>query len=404
MPGVHAKLSASSAHRWMECTGSVLLSEKMPDTATAYGAEGTYAHHIAAECLKSWSTGEDDRDIPIDWLHAKTIIDGFEVECTQDMVDAVNEYLDFVHDLVQPAGAVLLVEQDFTPALQTLDPEFGGTGDCVVWNPAEKLLDVADYKHGAGIPVSIGGNKQLRYYAVGALMSNAAWAPEKVRVTIVQPRCRSEGETIRSETFDAYELMEFVADMKQAAEDTRQFTAPLTPGESQCQWCRAKAICPALEKAQHALMAAEFDDLQEKALMDPNLLSRALAVLPLVEERIHAIREFAYAEGVKGNPPPGWKIVAKRANRKWKDEAEVIDLVKKLKVDGAFTEPELRSPAQIEKLLKKEDRAKLEPLVEKISSGYTLVEESDKRPAAMLAAPDDFDVVTDQTNQEDIFS
>ena len=47
----HAKLAPSSAHRWLECHGSISLCETVEDTDSVYAREGTFAHDIAAKCL-----------------------------------------------------------------------------------------------------------------------------------------------------------------------------------------------------------------------------------------------------------------------------------------------------------------------------------------------------------------
>lgn len=47
----HAKLSPSSAERWMNCPGSVVLSEGMPDKTTQFAEEGTMAHAVAEAML-----------------------------------------------------------------------------------------------------------------------------------------------------------------------------------------------------------------------------------------------------------------------------------------------------------------------------------------------------------------
>ena len=43
----HAVLSASSAAKWLNCTPSARMEEKMPDTAGESAAEGTLAHELA---------------------------------------------------------------------------------------------------------------------------------------------------------------------------------------------------------------------------------------------------------------------------------------------------------------------------------------------------------------------
>ena len=45
---MHAKLSASGAHRWTQCAGSVNAEEGLPNTTSIYAEEGTLAHHVAS--------------------------------------------------------------------------------------------------------------------------------------------------------------------------------------------------------------------------------------------------------------------------------------------------------------------------------------------------------------------
>ena len=40
----HARLNASSSHRWMMCPPSVRLSEQFEDKPSTYAEEGTYLH------------------------------------------------------------------------------------------------------------------------------------------------------------------------------------------------------------------------------------------------------------------------------------------------------------------------------------------------------------------------
>ena len=42
----HARLNASSSHRWMMCPPSVKLSERFADKPSPYAEEGTFLHEL----------------------------------------------------------------------------------------------------------------------------------------------------------------------------------------------------------------------------------------------------------------------------------------------------------------------------------------------------------------------
>ena len=50
----HAVLSASSAHKWLECTPSARLEELFPSKVSEYMEEGTLAHSIAEFKVRSY--------------------------------------------------------------------------------------------------------------------------------------------------------------------------------------------------------------------------------------------------------------------------------------------------------------------------------------------------------------
>ena len=54
MPGQHALLSPSAAHRWLHCTAAPLLEVDVKDEGSEYAAEGTLAHAYCAAKLKAF--------------------------------------------------------------------------------------------------------------------------------------------------------------------------------------------------------------------------------------------------------------------------------------------------------------------------------------------------------------
>lgn len=379
----HARLSASAAHRWMECAGSVMLSAPLPNRSSIHAATGTLAHDIAARCLT------DARATPQMCLGKTTEGDGHILVCDQEMVDGVQFYLDTLDADVRK-GDQTFVEVDLTPALQKIDLDLGGTADFVRWREKDRSLRVVDLKYGAGKVVEPTENKQLMIYALGALLTIGKPAKE-VTVTIVQPRIDHEDGRVRNWTFPAKDLLSFAADVEAFATRTRLPNAPLAAGEW-CGFCPARHLCPELEKQEHALTASQFGEATHLVNYDPVALAKALDAIPLVEARIKAIREFAYEEAERGNPPPGYKIVAKRPVRKWINEGAVIDWCTAKAID-AFEDPRVKSPAALEKELSKEQKKEMAQYVESVSSGHTLVHESDKRPAVHKALAQEFAVI-----------
>lgn len=365
----HAKLGPSSADRWMSCAGSVVLSEGMPNKSSEFADEGTKAHALAEALLVGEAAKGD-----------------------LDMVENVMVYVDYVQSL----GGDLHAEQ----RVKVTD-DLWGTADAVVWQPLEKHLHIVDLKYGAGVPVEVEGNLQLKIYALATLLT-FGYPAERVTATIVQPRCPHSDGPVRSATYDVVDLLDFHADVLDAIGRV-QFAAKdagnidlaeqdwdnkfLAPSEKGCRWCLAAPKCPALKSKAQTLAKQVF---APGLPYDPKALADTLDFLPILEGWIKNTREFAYAEAEQGNAIPQWKLVEKRATRKWRDESTVINFFRDHPADFDLFEKKLITPAAMEKLLPKEDRALLEDLTVKESSGHTLVHESDKRPAIRVDAKSAF--------------
>ena len=79
---------------------------------------------------------------------------------------------------------------------------------------------------------------------------------------------------------------------------------------------------------------------------------------------------------------PGFKLVAKRAIRQWANEHEAA-IALSTKGISPHKPLEVITPAQAEKLLGKSGKDTIKDLVVAVSSGSTLVPESDPRPAVL---------------------
>ena len=178
MPGKHALLSASSAHRWLHCPPSARLSESYEDKGSDYAAEGTDAHSLCEFKLKTaLGMQADDPTEHLTWFN-------------QEMDDCASGYAAYVLELVEAAketcpDPVVLIEQrvDFSRWVE----EGFGTADCILI--ADGTLQIVDYKHGLGVLVSAEENPQLLCYGLGALeLFDDIYDIDTVRVVIYQPR------------------------------------------------------------------------------------------------------------------------------------------------------------------------------------------------------------------------
>lgn len=265
-----------------------------------------------------------------------------------------------------------------------------GTADAVVWQPKTKHLHIIDLKYGAGVAVEVKDNLQLKIYALATLLT-FGYPATKVTATIVQPRCPHTDGPIRSVVYDALDLLDFHADIEEAvgrvdhAAKANDILPHLTASEKGCRWCLAAPKCPLLRQKAQTLAKQVF---APGLPYDAKALAETLDFLPILEGWIKNTREFAYGEAEKGNAIPSWKLVEKRATRKWRDETAAASALSAAGVD--CWEKKLITPAVAEKALLKDQRGLLDELTVKESSGHTLVHESDKRPAIKVDAKSAF--------------
>lgn len=361
----HSGVGASSMERWEKCPGSVRLCSLEPQSTSSYAEEGTIAHSLGEFKLKNGHFPMKDAE-----------------GVTEEMKDAVNVYVDYVRSIIDSIGNhkdnKVFLELRFEH--KKIHQDFRGTSDCVIYDAKNKLLHVIDYKHGAGKKVYAKNNVQLLYYGIGSAYTIKA-PIEKVKLTIVQPRFEGE-EQIESWEVDFLDLAEFQIRVVDAIKKTEEKNAPLVVGEVQCQFCSAKPICPALRNKALSLIKADFGDVimenGHPAPLDQVKMGAILAGVEAVEAWIKAMKSYAYEEALKGRVPEGFKLVPKRATRKWADEdktkSALNSLVNPNVLHECYTQPELKSPAQIEKTIGgKAGKEIVEGLTISISSGDKLV-------------------------------
>jgi Protein of unknown function (DUF2800) len=358
---IHSPLGASIYHRWKECPGSVRLNKDLKSLDSPEATRGRRAHELAEL-----------------WIKNRLCPKGKFQDLEQEDFEAVEVYYDFVESILGDRNDKDLqfwLERRFD--LSKHYPQLFGTADFACYSRRHEKLVVVDYKHGAGHPVEVKENPQLQYYGVGALLE-IGLPVKSVELVVVQPRCPHKDGVVRKWQTTSGDLLHFLDNLVSDAKKTAKPNAKLSVGDW-CKYCPAAAVnCPKIREKSLKLASETFS---EAAAYNPEKLSEVLYMLPTMEAWIRNVRAFATSEAQAGRVPPGFKIVNKRPMRRWKDEFTGERLAQEfgLKPPEIYDQ-KIKSPAQVEKMISKDLRSKVDTLVDKVSSGYKLVESDDPTP------------------------
>ncbi len=302
----HAKLSASGAHRWMLCPGSVKAEEDIPEQSNPYSEEGTKAHGIAANKLNSIYHGQATDDTYYgDELEKHT--DGY-VEYIENLkLNITNKHNKY-------SDTYVLIEKKVN--FSNLVPDGFGTADCVIYSCDE--LHIIDFKYGL-TPVYAYDNMQLLLYAIGALNlycseRNIYTANiEKVTMHIVQPRINNYSTWELS----IYELYAYYKYINHKALEALKDDAPRIPSEEACRWCKARFTCYALKN-----VTKDVVDLSNRQDLTDNDIRYVLDNAKLVKTFISSLEQRIYEQIESGRQFEGYKIIDGRSTRKLREDVE----------------------------------------------------------------------------------
>ena len=367
---LHAKLSASGSHRWLYCPGSVKAESALPNTTSIYAQEGTAAHELAELALNGCGNA-------FSWV-GKALPDNNAFTVTEEMAESVQVYIDYVRSFEGEHAYEQRV--DFSDWV----PEGFGTADAVVIQ--DDTIRVIDLKMGRGLRVDAEGNTQGILYALGAYAENQLFHDfKRVVVTIVQPRL----DHIDEWELSIGQLLKSGEWISQRANEALQEDAERKPGESQCNWCKAKASCPALKQHVERIIMSDFDSMEAPSIdsITPTQMRQALDNKKLVIGWLDAIEDHVKATIEKGESFDGYKLVAGRSARAWADDGEAERVLQDALGEAAH-ERKLLSVAKAEKVLGKAKRDLIADMVIKTSGKPTLVPSDDKRPSISIDEDD----------------
>lgn len=360
----HALLSASSAHRWLECPASAVAAEAYPATDTDFTREGTLAHEVA-ENLALLAP-----------YYEKFYPDGWPSDVNQEMLDCAKGYGDYIQEQTKSDSAHVLLERrvDFSPWV----PDGFGTCDCIILQ--DDTMTVIDYKYGVGVPVSAVDNPQLKLYALGALNDYGfAFDVSKIEMHIYQPRINN----VSVDRMTVDELMQWAEQtVKPTAKKAAQGKGGYNAG-THCRFCPHAGKCRKLSS-----YCTEFVETHDLRVGVPKLapfeVAEVLAMEPMISLWLQKVKEQALTTLLDGGEVPGYKVVeGKEGNRKWTNELAVAEaLIGAGYSQEEYTETKLLSPAAMDKAIgKKRASELLREFISRSPGAPIIAPETDKRPA-----------------------
>ena len=382
MPGSHALLSPSAAHRWLNCTPSVRLEEGIEDKGSDFAAEGTLAHAICEQKLLSiLGRPHEDADKEIADLSPK-YHSGEMDEYTDTYRSIVMEKLNAARVNTPDAQLLVEVRLDFRSFLQ----DSFGTADAVII--ADDLMEIIDFKYGKGVKVSAFQNPQMRIYALGALDEFLLeYNIKRVRMTIVQPRI----DNLSEDEMPVSSLLKWRDEiLRPASELAFRGEGEQKPGEW-CRFCKVKASCKAL-----ATLATKTcnEDFKNPRLISDEDIPKLLPLIPVLKSWMDDFTVFSLERAMAGAHLEGYKVVEGRSVRQVTDQDGLVGILTQEGFDRdiLFRPAELKTLGDLEKIVGKKKFADLsKPYVTKPQGKPALVELSDKRPPLPLqSANDDF--------------
>ena len=408
----HALLSASGSYRWVRCPASVGLVKDLPEATSVYAQEGTQAHEMAERLVNAFASARAE------------VCEALVKECREtdeEMFTFVNQYiseLELIGD--KPLSQYDCVNTEVRLPLSFITDEKNafGTADCVIIDGT--TLHVCDLKYGLGVPVSATKNTQLLMYAAAAeRLYGVMYDIKQVVGHIIQPRLNSVSSWGLGEDAEVL-LEELKVKAKHAlsivADPSLAQPSDFCPSEGTCQFCKGKAICPAIKAELEAVVMDSFEVIPSNVALPPKVISaknnakfdlplpkdeatlgKAYTMLPVLRAWADAVEALAFETAMSGRNVPGFKLVAGRAGvRKWKDEDTVIDhLVNDYAIPTEYVF-DLKSPAKLEKALKQYGAAglydELASYITRSDSKPRLVPETDKTPA-LARVEESFEVI-----------
>jgi len=284
--------SASESQRLADCPPSFVRSKGQPDKTSKDAQTGNNVHESLETGDKSGLTRAEEQ-----------------------MVDDANQLALEVFDQTgfERDKCKVLLEQRFWYE-QNGSVMFSGKPDLVAISDKRALI--IDYKTGYLKTLEASRNMQLRTLAV--LVQKNIPEIDEIDVAIVQPNLKP-GYTVAH--YAPGDLILAKAQVVQLFDAAIKGEGLANPGETQCRYCKAKAVC---DEAHHESFDVVKNDPKN---LDVARLPELLEKCDLADRIIKAIRDAALDIANDGGIVPGWELPKAGKSRSFKSTAAVFHAV-----------------------------------------------------------------------------
>lgn len=305
---MHSVIAPSSAHRWVNCPGSIRMCRDYPDTRSEAAAEGTGAHDLAAQ-----------------WLNGNT------PDVNHPAFESVRVYVDDIRAKLTDTSVVGI---EYMVNCPNVHEKSYGTVDCYMYDQTSGKLTLWDYKHGFGV-VDPYENWQMINYASGLLDIHTD--VREVEMRIVQPRAFVRSGPVRSWSVNVKHLQTYIDRLQRAAAKALGHSAECNAGEW-CRYCRARHACPTLQQAGYVIMDRQCATMPHE--LTDEQLGKELANVQNEMKRLEyyklALEEQVTDKLKHGSVVQGYTLKTGTGREKWsKSPEEVITMGNLLGVDLA---------------------------------------------------------------------
>ncbi len=245
------KLRPSGSARWLGCTGSLILSQRVEKVRSVDGlraaAEGTCCHELLEDCINTGRPPEESLGKAVTVFDEDCMVFPMTFYIDQEMVDGCNMFLDWIRPYKGEGHSEIKMQHSEIPALR-------GTCDYANILGTHAFVDDLKYGKSSVTACSRAGvvNPQLMCYT--SLLFDKFPILETARVSIVQPR-RKTKKKILSTDVTRQDITDFIDRVK----DVGVLLDEYEKGEVQlqdmlqigsyCHFCEAKNLCSARKKA-----------------------------------------------------------------------------------------------------------------------------------------------------------